>query len=119
MDLVSINEAYRFQKYCYIYALTSSLHRADFSESGILKKDLCHGSDLVWHKSYHYVSEPTFIPNPDGKKEDDGVITAIVLDGRAGQSYVLVLDAETFQLLDGIYLPTYVPNLIHGRFFEH
>ena len=118
VDLPSINEAYRFKKYCYIYAMSTGLYGGDYTRMGIVKKDLCHGKDLVWSKTYHYVSEPTFVANPDGKTEDDGVLLTVMFDGTAGLSYVLILDAKTFDVIEGAYLPTYIPTLIHGRFFK-
>jgi len=40
--------------------------------------------------------EPTFLPDPEGIEEDDGVHLSVVLDGTKGKSYLLVLDARTF-----------------------
>ena len=46
------------------------------------------------------VSEPIFVPNPDGEKEeDDGVLLCVVLDGVKGSSYLLCLDARTMEEL--------------------
>ena len=118
LDLPAINDLYRFTQYCYIYGVAEGIMKDDFTTFAIVKKDLCKGKDLYWRRANHYPTEPTFILNPSGETEDDGVITSIILDGAAKASYTLVLDARTFEVLGKAYLPTIVPFVVHGRFFE-
>lgn len=42
--------------------------------------------------------EAIFLPDPEGKGEgeDEGILLSVVLDGVAGKSYLLVLDAKEF-----------------------
>ncbi len=50
--------------------------------SKLVKIDASTGLVLyTWAKNEHWPSEPTFIPDPSAKGEDDGVIISIVLDG--------------------------------------
>ena len=65
----------------------------------------------------HYPGELFFIPNPTGIEEDDGVLVTIVFDGEREQSYVLVLDGQTFTEINRSYLPYNVPFSFHGNWF--
>ena len=38
-----------------------------------------------------YVSEPLFVPDPNGEEEDDGVLLAQIFDGKKSESALLVL----------------------------
>ena len=43
-----------------------------------------------------YVSEPLFVPDPNGEEEDDGVLLAQIFNGKKSESALLVLDATNF-----------------------
>ncbi|XP_035660808.1 beta,beta-carotene 15,15'-dioxygenase-like [Branchiostoma floridae] len=115
-----INENYRTKHYCYVYGVI-----LDFSPSSplngsfaLVKKDLCTpGNDLYWYHPNHYVSEPSFVADPDGKAEDDGVLLSAVFDAELGKSYLLILDCKTMKAINTAYMPTYIPFGFHGRFF--
>lgn len=49
--------------------------------------------------------------------EDDGIITSVVLDIKAGRSFLLILDAKTFQEIGQAHLPHHIPFGIHGNYF--
>ena len=55
-----------------------------------------------------------FIPRPGAEKEDDGVVLVTVLDGDTKQSYLLMLDGETFEPISKAILPERIPMSIHG-----
>ncbi|ELT89518.1 hypothetical protein CAPTEDRAFT_196404 [Capitella teleta] len=117
LDLPVINPDYSFQRYCYIYGQV-------FGDRGLedvklVKKDICGHGDKVWFKPNHFPSESWFQPNPNGVDEDDGILLNIVLDGDTRTSYLLFLDAKTFEEINVGYLPTWIPFTLHGRFFSH
>ena len=118
LDFPVINEEFRFRKYCYIYGIINNASQDDFASMAIVKKDLCHGNDQIWQRQSHYPSEPTFVPNPNGNLEDDGVLLSIVLDGRRKMSYLLILDATTMKTLAVAFTPLLVPYTVHGRMFS-
>ena len=65
----------------------------------MIKKDLEDPSgDAKWFRPSHYPGKMFFIPNPEGVEEDDGVLITLVIDGEKEQSYVMLLDAETFEI---------------------
>ena len=62
-------------------------------------------------------SESNFVANPEAKSEDDGVLVTIGYDGMKGRSYLLLLDAMTFEPLNYAYSPHRIPYSFHGNFF--
>ena len=119
LDFPVINEKYRYEKYCVVYGLTIKADLISLSSIKLVKKNVCNSSeDLFWYEANHYPSEPTFIHRPDAIEEDDGILVDIILDGEKGKSYVGIFDARTMQLKNKAYLPSVVPFLFHGKYFE-
>ena len=58
-----------------------------------------------------------FIANPEAKSEDDGVLVTISFDGERSQSYFLVIDSQTFTMIDRAWLPYDIPWSMHGMHF--
>ena len=58
-----------------------------------------------------------FLGNPGGTEEDDGVLVTIVFDGVLENSYLMILDAGSFTILDKSYLPQNIPWSAHGMHF--
>jgi len=113
-DFPMINEDYRGKKYCILYGLSAF----GYSRTAFVKKNVCDSSkDKVWHQENHYGSEMSFIPNPDPKSEDDGVLVTIVFDGERERSYYLVLDAVSFTPINRAYLQHNIPWSAHGLYF--
>ena len=85
----------------------------------MVKKNVCDSTqDKVRYIENQYASEMYFIANPDGSGEDDGVLVSVHFDGPKEQSYLLVLDAKTFEEIDRSYLPHNIPfPLSHGMHF--
>ncbi|XP_078616046.1 beta,beta-carotene 15,15'-dioxygenase-like [Branchiostoma floridae x Branchiostoma japonicum] len=122
MELPVINENHRSGNYCYVYGVVFSFDSRTptvHDNFAIVKKDLCNGGkgDKYWYLPNHYPNEPYFIPEPNAKAEDQGVLIATVLDGPRKESYLLILDAQTLNVINYAYAKTYIPFAIHGRFF--
>ncbi|KAI8064729.1 carotenoid oxygenase [Gongronella butleri] len=63
-----------------------------------------------WHQDGCYPGEPQFVPrDPAGNDEEDGVLTSIVLDTLNSTSFLLVLDARSFDIVAKANLGTIVP----------
>lgn len=92
----------------------------------MIKYNMCGGvshidgkrKNQIFHRPYHYFSEPWFVPRPGGTKEDDGVVLALALDGAAKKGVLFVLDAETLRVLARLRLPVLVNLKTHGRFIQ-
>jgi carotenoid cleavage dioxygenase-like enzyme len=82
-----------------------------------VKVDAEKGAATEWFDGV-YVEEPIFVPAPDATGEDEGVVLATALDPGAERSFLLVLDAESFEERARAWLPHYLPFGFHGRFYR-
>lgn len=71
-----------------------------------------------WEHQHHYPMEPVFVAEPDATEEDQGVVLSVVLDSDIAKSYLLVLDAQTFEWRASIHVPQIVPYGFHGMFYR-
>jgi len=114
IDFPTINPEYVGIKHRYVYGWASM----DYWRQVLVKKDLEDSrNDKTWTQKSHYSGEPLFVPNPDGVAEDDGILITIVYDGPNRQSYLMLMDAKSFQVLNYAYLPYHVPFSTHGMWF--
>jgi len=72
---------------------------------------------ILLHESSNYYGEMTFVPDPEGSNEDDGVLWSHVYDGIRRESYLLVLDARTMEPLAKAYSGFRGTIEFHGAFF--
>jgi beta,beta-carotene 9',10'-dioxygenase len=82
----------------------------------IVKLDVTGGSALSVCEPDCYPGEPVFVARPDAESEDDGVLMSVVLDARAGTSFLLVLDATDLSELARAQAPHHIPFSFHGQF---
>ncbi|CAL8267735.1 unnamed protein product [Merluccius merluccius] len=83
----------------------------------LLKMDLKDKSLKVWSQQGFYPSEPVFVPAPDAVEEDDGVILSVVLTPSQDKgTFLLVLDAKTYEELGRANVPVNMPYGFHGAF---
>ena len=103
-----------YLQYCIIYGWSAF----DYSRMALVKKNTCDATkDMVIYIENHYSSEMFFLGNPGGTEEDDGVLVTIVFDGELKKSYLMILDARSFNILDKSYLPQNIPWSAHGMHF--
>ncbi len=82
----------------------------------IVRADLEERSTLTWSENDCWPGEPVFVARPDAAGEGDGVLLSIVLDGAAGSSFLLVLDAATLSEVGRANVPHHVPFGFHGQY---
>ncbi|KAM4567050.1 beta-carotene oxygenase 2b [Odontesthes bonariensis] len=83
----------------------------------LIKMDIRGKHMKVWEHPGLYPSEPIFVPSPDATEEDDGVILSVVITPNKDKStFLLVLDAKTFEELGRAVLPVNIPYGFHGTF---
>ncbi len=105
-------------KYSYGYSFPRTGGSRDQFINRLIKLDVEDGGGpWIWHEPGCFPGEPVYVPRPGATAEDDGVILSVVLDTAAGTSYLLVLDAGTFDEMGRAHLPHPVPFEFHGRFF--
>lgn len=117
-DFPKINDAYHGKHYCFLYGAAGQLGNTTIAIHAIVKKDVCEkGRDLAYINTDLHMSEPVFVPRPNSKEEDDGVLLTPVLDVNARKSYLYILDAKTMNITNRAELPTIIPYNFHGSFF--
>jgi carotenoid cleavage dioxygenase-like enzyme len=90
---------------------------SDFLDQ-LVKADVASGTSLTWSEPHSYPGEPVFVPAPEPRAEDDGVILSVVLDSASERSFLLVLDARTFEELARAHAPLRIPFGFHGSYFS-
>lgn len=119
-DLPNIHyQEYNTREYNYAYGVGVNDDRpGDFSNQ-LVKVDVATETATTWYQEGGYPGEPIFVPEPDADREDDGVILSVVLDAERELSFLLVLDARTFDELGRAEVPHAIPFGLHGRFSRH
>jgi beta,beta-carotene 9',10'-dioxygenase len=84
----------------------------------LVKVDVTTGEVQRWAEAGCYPGEPVFVDRPDGSTEDDGVILSVVLDANAERSFLLVLDASSFDEVARADAPHHIPFGFHGQYFR-
>ncbi|KAG9287954.1 hypothetical protein G9A89_017549 [Geosiphon pyriformis] len=103
MELYNIDYSrYHLKKHRYTYGISGSLKPNSRFYDSLLKLDLNQNPDGTfshkrWEQQACTPSEPIFVPAPNAVAEDEGVILSVILDGTRGTSFLLALDAETFE----------------------
>ena len=102
----------------YVYAMRMDQPVTEWAY-GVMKHDTRTGETTVFADGADYFGEPIFVPDPDGEREDDGVVLAVGLDadGGTGRSRLFVLDGRTLEERARATLPHTVPFDFHGRYF--
>jgi beta,beta-carotene 9',10'-dioxygenase len=118
LELPRINEQHCYLRpYRYVYGISDSEDNAYDVANELVKIDSVTGEATSWSEPDTYPGEPVFVPAPNASHEDDGIALSIVLDAVNERSYLLVLDAGSWQELARAEAPHLIPHGIHGAFF--
>jgi carotenoid cleavage dioxygenase-like enzyme len=82
----------------------------------IVRADLDDRSCLAWSEPDCWPGEPVFVARPGVRGEGEGVLLSVVLDGAAGTSFLLVLDAATLSEVGRATVPHHIPFGFHGQY---
>lgn len=102
-------------KYAYGVDLRESHEAGDMRP--LYKVNVETGEISIWSCQGCYAGEPIFVPSPNAKEEDEGVILAILFDEKKKKSCLLVLNAKSFQEVARAEVSHEIPQGLHGRFF--
>lgn len=105
--------------YRYVYAIGLNPAQRHGFYNQIVKVDIQTGRDQTWYEAGCYPGEPVFVPAPERKTEDDGVLLSVVLDANQGNSFLLVLDAQTLQERARATIPQAILFGYHGDYFAN
>ena len=101
----------------YRYAYATGLSDGAGFVDQLIKAEVESGAARIWREQGCYPGEPVFVPAPDRKREDDGVILSVVLDAPRERSFLLVLDGGTFEERARAQAPLLIPFGFHGSYF--
>jgi hypothetical protein len=133
-ELMSINPLYKEKPYCIAYALSHGVQGSNrYEDIGLLKIDLCVAEGIVdgtyptntptilniFHIDNVYLGEPIFVPNPHGSDEDSGSLLVMAKDGAADKNRLMVIDANSFEVLASIDSPFPLMFEFHGQFWPN
>ncbi|HEX5359372.1 MAG TPA: carotenoid oxygenase family protein [Candidatus Nitrosotalea sp.] len=117
VELPRINyKQYSTKDYHFVYGI--STYGADDFANQLVKVDIAQKTSKIWTGKDCYPGEPVFVGTPGATREDDGVILSVVLDASSGKSFLLVLDATTFEETARAEVPHHIPFGFHGNYFE-
>jgi beta-carotene 15,15'-monooxygenase len=114
--LPTVSPARWCREHRHVYAMCMDRPVTEWAR-GVMKHDTRTGETAVFADGADYVGEPIFVPDPDGEREDDGVVLTVGLDADADRSRLLVLDGTTFEERARATLPHALPFDFHGRYF--
>jgi beta,beta-carotene 9',10'-dioxygenase len=84
----------------------------------LVKLDVRDGTRREWSAPDCYPGEPIFVRRPGDEAEDAGVVLSVALDTAAGRSFLLVLDAASFEELARAEAPHHIPFGFHGQYLR-
>lgn len=119
LELPRINyQKHNGVSYQYVYGV-GFRYPADPSDSiPIIKIDVPKGIKLEWQEIGSLAGEPVFIPKPNAKHEDDGILLSVIINELKGHSYLIVLDAKDLKEIARSEAFHLIPYGLHGMFFH-
>ena len=119
IELPRINySGYNASEYRYAYGASSNNERGYDFLNQLVKVDVQQKTTKTWFEEGTYPGQPVFIASPNANTEDDGLILSVVLDGKTGNSFLLILDAGNFSEIARANVPQHVPFGFHGQYFQ-
>ena len=94
IELPRINYRYNMKDYRYVYGVGGD-NKQIFNH--LIKVDIKKKVQKIWKKQHCFPGEPVFVARAKAKTEDDGVVLSVVLNEQNQQSFLLVLDAQSFK----------------------
>lgn len=111
-------KALNTKPYKIVYGISVNAQQPDGFANQLCKVNVQTGQSKTWYVEDCYPGEPILIPAPSSTVEDEGVIASVVLDGKRGHSFLLILDAQSFGELGRAALPFAIPFGFHGIYLE-
>lgn len=107
------------ENYQYIYAVGLNPQDRYGFYNQIVKVDVIGKNNASWYEAGSFPGEAVFVGRPGRKQEDDGVVLSVVLNEKTGNSFLLVLDAQSFSEIARAEVPHPILIGYHGAYFEN
>ncbi len=102
--------------YRFAYGASRRKETPDDFMNQLVKVDVQTRETRRWFEEDCYPGEAIFVAAPSATGEDEGVLLSVVLDGKKGTSFLLVLDATSFRELARASVPHHIPFSFHGMY---
>ncbi len=104
--------------YRFVYGMSVNQQRPAGFYNQLVKIDVQGRRSAAWFEEHCYPGEPVFVSAPGATAEDEGVILSVVLDARRGTSFLLILEAGSFEEIARAEAPHPILHGYHGQYFE-
>lgn len=111
-------QKYNASPYQYVYGVGFKYPENSQDSIPIIKIHVSSGSIQEWKEPGSLAGEPVFIPHPQAKEEDDGVLLSVVINEMKRHSFLLVLDAKDLHEIARSEVIHPIPYGLHGMFFH-
>jgi beta,beta-carotene 9',10'-dioxygenase len=116
-DLPKINYVHsNGHDYRFAYGVSRRKETPDDFQNQLVKVDMQTKETRCWFEEDCYPGEAIFVATPNATREDDGILLSVVLDGKKGTSFLLVLDATSFREIARAEVPHHIPFSFHGMY---
>jgi carotenoid cleavage dioxygenase-like enzyme len=102
--------------YRYVYGVGVNKENPQSFFNQLVKMDLKSNQTETWYKKGCYPGEPIFVATPGGVKENDGVLLSVVLNEEKENSFLLILNAATFEEIARAEVPQPILFGYHGYY---
>ena len=117
IELPRINyKQYNTMDFRFVYGISS--YGANNFANHLIKVDISQKTSKSWSEEDCHPGEPVFIAAPNAVKEDDGLILSVVLNASNGKSFLLILDAITFEEVARAEVPHHIPFGFLGQYYD-
>jgi beta,beta-carotene 9',10'-dioxygenase len=106
---------HNMKDYKFMYA-TGNFSVHDFSNR-LVKVNVKNKDSAIWSEKGCHPGEPVFVPRTGSVQEDDGVVLSVVLNSHKGNSFLLILNAESFEEIARAEVPHHIPFGFHGQYY--
>lgn len=118
VEFPRFNDKFDGKSYRYLYmTISEDIANETNKTSGLCKFDLLSKKIKTWYQAQCYAVEPVFVPSPEGKSEDEGVILTVIYNEEKKRSFLLALDGTSFREIARAELPWKIPSSFHGQYF--
>jgi beta,beta-carotene 9',10'-dioxygenase len=101
----------------YEFMYSTGTHSFEDFTNRLIKINVKSKDFAVWSEKGCHPGEPVFVARHGGVQEDDGLVLSVVLDSNKGNSFLLVLNAQSFEEIARAEVPHHIPYGIHGQYY--
>ena len=119
LELPRVSDSLVARPYRYAYGISSSGIPAPAPLfNSLVKLNVDTGEVQYYTPPDGACAEPIFVGDPQGTREDDGVLLSVILDKVRENSFMVVVDARTMTEVARATVPQAVPFGFHGQFMS-